>query len=141
MKRIFYFLTFFAAILSARAQVTFSNSPVYGAISGTPAAYATNVGAWVLVGTATIASPPVYSLSHSGLTATSDITNIIQLSFGGTNSPVTITNIIPAITNLGAADSYSMPKQTLQVYSRVLVVGTNSVSGGAQMVFGTSALH
>lgn len=143
MKQIFQITVLALAAflpLSSPAQITFSNSPQYAAISGTPSAPATNAGAWVLIGNASIL-PPVYSLSHGALANTADITNIIQFSFGGTNSAITITNVSPARTNANDADAYSLASQSLTVYSRVLVVATNSVSGGAQIVKGINAVQ
>ena len=142
MKKLFLIVVLAVGCLaSTSAQVTFSNSPVYGSISGTPTSLATNAGAWVFVGYATLPSPPVYALSHGALSVTNDVTNIVQFAYGNTNYPVNATNLNPSSATAGAADSFSMPRQSIPVYSRVLVVATNSVSGGATLTFGTSALH
>ncbi len=143
MNRVFTLLLLAALCafaVSASAQVSFSNSVTYGTISGTPSSPATNTGAAVLIGNATI-QPPLYSIQHGPLATTADITNYIQISLGGTNAWVTIATNSPSITNAGAIDSYTLSSQKLPVYTRVVPVATNSVSVGAQVVIGVNSVQ
>ncbi len=136
MKKLFsVLLAVFSACLCASAQIATTNSPYPAAISGTVALGATNTGAWVSIGTVAYRSP-AYTFSHGPLANTTDVTNIVQIAFGNTNTFFSFTNVSPSVTNAGAADVLYITAPNIQIFARVLCAATNSVTAGAQITTG-----
>ena len=113
------------------AGITYSNSVVYQTINS-----ATNYGSAVIIGSARVPQPN-YMISHGGLATTNAMYAIIQNSLDGINWTSVSTNTF-AVTNGPATMAVALGTQSMTVFSRVVIVTTNSVNAGASLTLGAT---
>lgn len=129
MKKLILAAILLVVVVSAPAQITYSNLLLYTAVNNT-----TNNGNSVIIGTARV-TMPTYTLQHGALTDTNNALYYIQVSFDGVNFTTVATNR-PSSTNAGAIDAITPSVQRLSVYTRVQFITTNNVSLGGQVSIG-----
>ncbi len=123
-------LFLFALLFSASAQ-TYTSSIIYQ-----PITLATNTGAAVVIGTASISPLQVQQqIQHGQLVSTNNLTTVFQISLDGVNWTSVQTNF-PSSTNSGAIDASRVAAGSFTVYGRSIQSNTttNVQSAGATVV-------